>query len=97
MPEGTRWSESRGELLVWLTLPSGVMGPELRRAALALVYPPGESCYFAQGGENQLALSFANQSHEAIEEGVSLLGEIVRALHGKSTRRIRDDPKGDDR
>jgi DNA-binding transcriptional MocR family regulator len=89
MPEGTGWTEPRGGLQVWLTLPTGVGGHELRAGAHArgLVYQPGESCYRAGGGEGQLALSFANQSPETIFQGVAQLAEIIDELGRKSSRR----------
>jgi DNA-binding transcriptional MocR family regulator len=82
MPDGTRWSQPRGGLMSWVTLPPGIDGVALARAALeaGIVYARGESCYFDERGADCLALSFANQSPAMIGEGVARLGEIARQL-----------------
>lgn len=82
MPADARWSEPRGGLQVWLTLPPDVSGGELRAAARAagIVYTPGEACFLGAGGENQLVLSFANQSPDAIEAGIAALGKVIATI-----------------
>ena len=107
MPEDTRWSEPRGGLQVWLTLPADVSGEALHRAAIdrGVVYHLGKTCYQASGGQNQLALSFANQSPERIAEGVERLGEAIASLraapsdalgsrHQASVRALSNEPGG---
>jgi DNA-binding transcriptional MocR family regulator len=79
MPAGTRWTEPRGGLGLWVTLPDGsdadAIGVEARQAGIA--YTPGVSCYVDGRGEDQLSLSFANQPPATIEQGIGRLGEIV--------------------
>lgn len=79
MPDGTTWSEPRGGLLLWVTLPDGAdaiaIDAEAREAGIA--YMPGIGCYLDARGQDKLALSFANQSPTAIEKGIAQLGEII--------------------
>jgi DNA-binding transcriptional MocR family regulator len=92
MPKGTRWTEPCGGLQVWLTLPPDVSGGALQRLCRSrgLVYTPGISCYLAsRGGESQLALSFANQSPEAIDKGIRLLARSISELAPSQARGAR--------
>lgn len=79
MPSGTGWTEPRGGLGLWVTLPDGAntnaIDADAREAGIA--YTPGVACFLDARGHDQLALSFANQSPAAIGQGVARLGEIV--------------------
>jgi len=82
MPEGVAWSEPAGGLNVHLRLPRGVGCAQLEGEARRrdVLFQPGTSFFLDGRGDDQLALSFANQSPEAIHEGVGLLGEAIRAV-----------------
>jgi len=79
MPPGATWSEPRGGLLLWVTLPDGAdanaIGAEAREAGI--LYMSGAACYLDARGRDQLALSFANQSPASIGRGITQLGDIV--------------------
>lgn len=81
MPEGTQWNESGGGLQLWITLPEGVSGADVRETALdrGIAYGSGESFHLGAGGESALALAFGNQPPHVVREGVSELAAIARA------------------
>jgi len=94
MPSGTRWSEPRGGLQVWLTLPGSVPSDALREAAResGIVFQPGESCYLGGGGEDQLALSFATQTPESIAEGIAELGKAMALVRRRTANQRSNQP-----
>ncbi len=79
MPAGTTWSEPRGGLQLWVTLPAGADANRIDAEAseAGIAYSSGVGCYLDGRGEDQLSLSFANQSPAAIEQGIARLGKIV--------------------
>lgn len=82
MPEGVEWTEPAGGLQVHVRLPRELSCRSLERAARAqgLFFEPGQNFFLEGGGDDQMTLSFANQSPEAIEEGIPILGEVMRAV-----------------
>jgi 2-aminoadipate transaminase len=85
---GTRWTQPRGGMFVWLTLPAGVnTGPRgaLLDAAIAegMLYIPGEFGHVGDPGQvptNEARLSFGDASTEQIEEGVRRLRRAVDSI-----------------
>ncbi len=86
MPDGTTWTDSRGGLSVWVTLPPGADAAAIETDAreAGILYAPGRGFYLDARGQDQLALSFANQTPAAIERGVARLAEIV--VRNRATR-----------
>lgn len=80
MPEGTSWTTPEGGFFIWVTLPGGLdagrMLPQARERGVE--YLPGATCYEDGQGKNQLRLSFSFADEAQIEEGIRILGEIVR-------------------
>ena len=88
MPDGTVWTRPRGGHGVWLTLPPAVDPEALAHAAGAagIAYTRGDAFYADGRGRDNLHLSFAALTPDAIREGVGLLADLVRA-HGAGRRR----------
>jgi 2-aminoadipate transaminase len=77
-----RWNRPSGGMFVWLELPEGLDAAALVRPAVereAVAFSPGEA--FCAAGDRAAArclrLCFANNTPEAIEEGVARLARAV--------------------
>lgn len=83
MPEGVRWTKPEGGMFVWLTLPEGVDGAELLARSLKtekVAFVPGRA-FFADGSNgNTIRLAFSCASEAMIEEGMTRLGRLLRAV-----------------
>ena len=79
MPDGVQWTKPEGGMFLLVTLPTGVKGAEIARAALAenVLVVPGED-FHVIGGENTLRLNFSNCTPELIRTGVGRLARIVQ-------------------
>ncbi len=89
MPAGTAWTRPRGGHGLWLTLPPGVDGDALAHdaAAAGIAYGLGEA-FFADGrGKENVHLSYATMSPEAIRDGIVRLADLIRAHAGARRRR----------
>lgn len=80
MPEGASWTTPDGGFFVWLTLPEGVdAGDMLPRAReRGVEYLPGATCYTGGRGKNQIRLAFSFATDDQIDEGIRILGDVVR-------------------
>lgn len=88
LPPGARWTVPDGGLYLWVRLPEGLSASVLYDAALAhgVVVAPG-GAYFPDGGDQPyIALNFAAQPPERIEEGVRRLGHAMRGVLGAARR-----------
>ena len=82
LPPGARWTIPDGGLYLWVRLPEGVSALALYRAALAhdVVVAPG-GAYFPAGDDHPfIALNFAAQPPERIDEGIRRLGAAMRMV-----------------
>jgi 2-aminoadipate transaminase len=88
MPDGVRWVHPAGGLYVWLTLPESVeTGPTSTlfetSVSKGMLYVPGEFCFPEDPAvatpHHYIRLSFGVGSIDRIVEGVTRLGEAVRA------------------
>ena len=79
-PEQAQWTRPEGGLFVWVTLPSGFDGHELFVAARqkGVLYSRGDLFHSDATGRNALRLTFSAASPAQIEEGVAILGALVR-------------------
>ena len=66
--------------LLLLTLPQGMSGAAISRAALAenVLVVPGDD-FHIQGGENTLRLNFSNCAPEMIKCGIQRLASLVKS------------------
>jgi 2-aminoadipate transaminase len=88
-PSNVSWSEPRGGLYVWATLPAGQTSgvkSQLFRTALRrdVLYVPGELCYADDPARRKpnrdMRLSFGGATDAEIPIGIARLGTILRQL-----------------
>lgn len=81
LPGGVTWDEPHGGFFVWLRVPGIDTGALLPRALEAGVsFIPGQHFFFCNGeGREFLRLSFSYLPPEKMEEGVAILGRLLRA------------------
>ena len=82
MPEGTRWTEPRGGMFVWVTLPEGVSAEALLAATLprGVAFAPGRSFHPVDPPVNTLRLNFTLNEADAIRRGVRVIAEEIGKL-----------------
>ena len=80
MPEGTSWNEPDGGYFLWVDLPGGLSAESLLDQAdeVGVAFIKGPDFFFDGGGESSLRLAFSYERPEAIDEGISRLGRLVR-------------------
>jgi DNA-binding transcriptional MocR family regulator len=69
-------------MFVWVTLPDGMDGAALLARAIEnyrIAFVPGRAFHADGSGANTLRLSFSCASDEMIEEGMSRLGQLLKA------------------
>jgi len=80
MPEGTSWSEPGGGFGIWVRFPHGVRSAKVNEKAAerGVLVSPGT--LFDSSGEDPGAvrLSISRIDEPAIEDGIRILGEIVK-------------------
>jgi 2-aminoadipate transaminase len=82
LPEDASWTQPEGGYFVWVELPSGPPSSELLAEAeeAGVTFVKGSDFYArGRGGERAFRLAFSFVSPEEIAEGVSVLGNLVRA------------------
>ncbi len=83
------FEEPKGGIFLWVKLPDTVDTLKLSVSALAAgvaINPGPEWSADREYGRSRMRLCFANPSHEAIREGVSVLAEVCRREFGVPTR-----------
>jgi 2-aminoadipate transaminase len=87
MPDHVHWTQPKGGLFLWATLPeeidTEVLFPKAVEQRVAFV--PGGSFFPRGGGHNTMRLNFSNATNLKIVEGIARLGHVVKeALFEKS-------------
>jgi 2-aminoadipate transaminase len=74
-----RWTQPKGGLFLWVTLPVGSNASTLLAEALRrkVAFVPGTSFFPTGGGENTLRLNFSYCTPTVIEEGVRRLAGVI--------------------
>lgn len=69
------WTEPRGGLFLWLTMPAGTSNRDLLSFAVeqGVIFSPGDLCYVGSGSTSNLRLSFIQNDTPLIEEGIKRL------------------------
>jgi 2-aminoadipate transaminase len=80
LPEGTSWNEPDGGYFLWVELPGGLSAESLLAQAdeVGVAFIKGPDFFFHGGGESAMRLAFSYERPEAIDEGISRLGRLVR-------------------
>ncbi|MEM7506887.1 MAG: PLP-dependent aminotransferase family protein [Pseudomonadota bacterium] len=82
MPGGVSWSEPKGGMFIWVTLPSHIDAADLLQRAVAEVgvaFVPGRAFFAAGEGSNTLRLSFSLPSVDEIDDGIAKLARLIAA------------------
>jgi DNA-binding transcriptional MocR family regulator len=79
MPDGTTWTEPKGGLFVWATLPEGLDAKAMMPRAIAarVAYVPGTGFYADGTGAGHMRLNFSFPPPERIREGVRRLAGVM--------------------
>lgn len=79
MPQGVTWTQPKGGLFLWLTLPEHIKATDVFKEAICekVAFVPGDSFFALGGGENTMRLNFSNASVEKINEGIACLGRAI--------------------
>lgn len=82
MPAGVKWTEPKGGLFLWVTLPEGFVASEVFKHAVEekVAFVPGDSFHPNGGGTNTMRLNFSCEKPEVINEGIARLGKVMRKL-----------------
>ena len=80
LPPGSEWQAPQGGMFFWLRLPEGCDAAELLDAAVAqgIAYVPGAAFFAHAPDRRTLRLSFVTLSVQEIDDGVAVLGQVVR-------------------
>jgi 2-aminoadipate transaminase len=80
----THWTRPQGGLFVWATMPDYIDTTDLLARALTenVAFVPGEAAYVDGRGRSSMRLNFSGVTEEAIREGVSRIGKVVRGQVG---------------
>ena len=80
LPPGSEWQAPQGGMFFWLRLPEGCDAAELLDAAVArgIAYVPGAAFFAHAPDRRTLRLSFVTLSTQEIDDGVAVLGQVVR-------------------
>lgn len=81
MPGGVNWTQPGGGFFIWLSLPAPLQASRVTaEAAKAKLLIPGGDPFFAEAVTGQfLRLAFSYVSPVKIEEGIQVLGQVLRA------------------
>ena len=80
LPPGSEWQAPQGGMFFWVRLPEGFDAAELLDAAVArgIAYVPGAAFFAHAPDRRTLRLSFVTLSAQEIDDGVAVLGQVVR-------------------
>jgi 2-aminoadipate transaminase len=78
-PEQAEWTEPRGGLFVWATLPEYIDTGDLLAKALRehVAFVPGAAAFMDGRGSSSMRLNFSASPEEEIAEGVRRIGKVV--------------------
>lgn len=80
-PPEVRWTQPRGGLTLWVSLPSGLDALDLWAQARreGVDFTPGPLFFPSGGGNGHFRLSYIRETEERIRRGIALLGSLVKA------------------
>ena len=79
-PSSATWNEPRGGMFIWVQLPAGMNSMKLLDQAIAsnVAFVPGAPFFANDPRHNTLRLSFVTVPPERIEQGIRVLGELLK-------------------
>ncbi len=81
-PSEVKWTRPEGGLFLMVTLPPHLDATDILQRAIKrdVAFVPGEGFYIGDGmGKNTFRLNFSNAREEMIVEGITRLGEVLKA------------------
>ena len=80
-PEGVTWTRPEGGMSLWVTLPAGLDAGALLYKARErqVLFAPGRFFYFQGTQPNTLRLSFPCVKEKQIEQGIEVLGGLIKS------------------
>jgi 2-aminoadipate transaminase len=88
MPAGVTWTTPAGGFFVWVTLPEGARGQDLKRRAAerGLMVAAGEGYFInREDGARNLRLTYSFAPPEQLEAGVKILAEVIAVIAESAT------------
>jgi hypothetical protein len=85
MPPSVTWTRPEGGMFVWMTLPPKIDATALLAKAIEtkkIAFVPGQAFHADGIGANTLRMSFSCANEQKIEQGMSRLGDLLRAEIG---------------
>ncbi len=82
MPDGVSWTNPEGGFFVWVTLPEDIDINEVdqRCKERGVEICPGPIFFNHGGGGNKMRLSYSFATSPQIEQGIAIIGDVVRDL-----------------
>lgn len=79
-PEEVTWTQPKGGLFLWVTLPKHMSATELfpKAVELKVAYVPGQPFFPHGEGDNTLRLNFSFSGPDKIEEGIRRLAKLFK-------------------
>ncbi len=80
-PANVSFVDPQGGMFIWLTLPEHVSAHEILYETLQqkVLFVPGDNFYVSNGQKNTIRLNFSNCSESQMEEGLKILGGVLKA------------------
>jgi 2-aminoadipate transaminase len=79
-PSSVTWNRPQGGMFIWVQLPAGMNSMKLLDQAIAanVAFVPGAPFFANEPRDNTLRLSFVTVPPERIEQGIAVLGELLK-------------------
>jgi 2-aminoadipate transaminase len=77
MPSGVKWTNPKGGLFIWITLPEVASENLFQKVAHKLIFVPGEPFL---GQYNELRFNYSYPTLEQIEEGIKFMAQELKKL-----------------
>jgi DNA-binding transcriptional MocR family regulator len=93
-PQGARWRRPSGGLFCWVKLPRGfdVRGLFVAAEARGVRFGSGELFHTAGNGGHTMRLAYSTATPSEIEEGIEILGELIRERWPSTERPVGPSP-----
>jgi len=84
-PEGCSCTRPRGGMFIWVTLPEGLTGLDVRRETMKknVAVCPGDAFFEKRRNVNFFRLNFSNASDDIIDYGMKVVGDAIKTLLNK--------------
>lgn len=79
-PDNIKFTRPKGGLFTWIELPEGISARKVLEKCLdrKIAFVPGGSFFPIENRENTLRINYSNMPEDKIEEGLKIMGEVVK-------------------